>query len=194
MALSDEALAVQVQSGSPEAFSELVRRFERPIVSLIVRIVRDRSLAQDLAQDAFVRAWQKIASYDSSRPFRSWMFKIAHNLAIDELRRRRLDVVPLEEPEREGVDLLGRLEDPAGLDPGERLDQERALEQLESALGTLRPSYREVILLRFREGLAYEEIADVMDLPLGTVKTHIYRARKELVEKVTAAGFGEEWT
>jgi len=194
MALSDEALAVQVQSGSPEAFSELVRRFERPIVSLIVRIVRDRSLAQDLAQDAFVRAWQKIASYDSSRPFRSWMFKIAHNLAIDELRRRRLDVVPLEEPEREGEDLLGRLEDPAGLGPGERLDQERALEQLESALGTLRPSYREVILLRFREGLAYEEIADVMDLPLGTVKTHIYRARKELVEKVTAAGFGEEWT
>lgn len=194
MARSDESLAVQVQSGSPEAFSELVRRFERPIVSLIARIVRDRALAQDLAQDAFVRAWQKIASYDPERPFRSWMFKIAHNLAIDELRRRQLDTVPLEQPDGEGLGLLGRIEDPAAQDPGERLDRERAIAHLESALASLRPSYREVILLRFREGLAYEEIAEIMDLPLGTVKTHIYRARKELVEEVKAAGFDEDWT
>lgn len=194
MAPSDESLAAQAQSGAAEAFSELVRRFQRPVYSLVVRLVRDRGLAEDLAQEAFVRAWRKLASYDSSRPFRSWMFKIAHNLAIDELRRQRPETVPIEEPESEGLDLLGRLRDRTAEDPGERMDRSRALGQLEAALGDLRPAYREVILLRFREGLAYEEIAEIMDLPLGTVKTHIFRARKELVEAVTAAGYGATWT
>lgn len=194
MAPSDETLAERAQSGAPEPFSELVRRFQRPVYSLIVRLVRDRGLAEDLAQEAFVRAWRKIASYDSTRPFRSWMFKIAHNLAIDELRRRQLDTVPIEEPESEGLDLLGRLHDETAQDPGERLDRVRALEHLEEALGRLRPAYREVILLRFREGLAYEEIAEIMQLPLGTVKTHIFRARKELVEAVTEAGYGDAWS
>jgi RNA polymerase sigma-70 factor (ECF subfamily) len=191
MAPSDESLAAQAQTGAAEAFSELVLRFQRPVFSLIVRLVRDRALAEDLAQDAFVRAWRKLATYDSDRPFRSWMFKIAHNLAIDELRRRRPETVPIEEPESEGLDLLGRLEDQTALDPAESLDTARALQHLEQALGQLRPAYREVILLRFREGLAYEEIAEIMDLPLGTVKTHIFRARKELVEAVSAAGYGE---
>jgi RNA polymerase sigma-70 factor (ECF subfamily) len=191
MAPSDESLAARAQSGAAEAFSELVLRFQRPVFSLIVRLVRDRALAEDLAQDAFVRAWRKLATYDSDRPFRSWMFKIAHNLAIDELRRRRPETVPIEEPESEGLDLLGRLEDQTALDPAESLDTARALQHLEQALGQLRPAYREVILLRFREGLAYEEIAEIMDLPLGTVKTHIFRARKELVEAVSAAGYGE---
>lgn len=194
MAASDESLAAQAQSGAAEAFSELVRRFQRPVYSLVVRMVRDRALAEDLSQEAFVRAWRKLASYDSKRPFRSWMFKIAHNLAIDELRRQRPDTVPIEEPESEGMDLLSRLEDPKAVDPGARLDTERALGHLEEALVHLRPAYREVILLRFKEGLAYEEIAQVMDLPLGTVKTHIFRARKELMEAIAAAGYDEAWT
>jgi len=194
MAPSDETLAERAQSGAPEPFSELVRRFQRPVYSLLVRLVRDRGLAEDLAQEAFVRAWRKISSYDTSRPFRSWMFKIAHNLAIDELRRRQLETVPIEEPESDGLDLLGRLHDQTAQDPGERLDRVRALEHLEEALSRLRPAYREVILLRFREGLAYEEIAEIMELPLGTVKTHIFRARKELVEAVTEAGYGDAWS
>lgn len=192
MAASDERLAERARGGSGQAFGELVRRYERPIYSLIGRMVRDRQQAEDLAQEAFVRAWRKLHTYDSTRPFRSWMFKIAHNLTLDSLRRARLDTVSLETPDEESFDPIARLQD-EGTDPEDQAHQRRAVEALEQAIGELRQDHREVLLLRFRDGLSYDEIAEVLEVPLGTVKTHLHRARKQLAARMDAAGYGEEW-
>ncbi|MGH9379045.1 MAG: RNA polymerase sigma factor [Thermoanaerobaculia bacterium] len=193
MAASDERLAERAREGSEQAFGELVRRYERPICSLIGRMVWDRGQAEDLAQEAFVRAWSKLHTYDPERPFRSWMFKIAHNLTLDALRRAQLDTVSLETPDSESLDPLGRLED-EGVSPEEQVHHRRAVQALERAVGELRADHREVLLLRFREGLSYEEIAEALELPLGTVKTHLHRARKHLVALMEAAGYTKEWT
>src|SRR5690606_5539182 len=91
----DRVLAVRAGEGEERAFEELLRRYERPVFTLVLRMVRDRELAEDLAQEAFVRAFQAIRSYDPSYKFSSWIFKIANNLTIDHLRKRRIDTVSI---------------------------------------------------------------------------------------------------
>lgn len=190
---TDVELVELALTGSEEAFRLLVVRYERPLFSLVVRMVRDPSQAEDLAQEAFVRAFRALASFDRSRKFSSWLFKIAHNLTIDHLRRRALDTESLETPL--GTDdgertLESKLADEATLAPDRRVEQGDLAAALERAVGALRPEYREVILLRFVEGLAYQEIAEVMGVPLGTVKTNIHRARKELAGLLGQEGWG----
>jgi RNA polymerase sigma-70 factor (ECF subfamily) len=182
--LPDADVVRLAQLGRESAFRELVRRYERPVFSLVFRMVRDRETAEDLAQDTFVKVLNHIDRYSPDFKFSSWLFKIANNVAIDWLRRRRLDTVSMDgsphastasEIEASALDL--------------EADQETALEELESrelgaaieqAIAKLRPEYRACIMLRHVEDRSYEEIAATLDLPLGTVKTYIHRARHEL--------------
>ena len=190
MAVQDAELVRGAVAGSPTAFRDLVLRYQRPVYSLVLRMVREPALAEDLAQEVFVKAHRALASFDPQRKFSSWLFKIAHNATIDHLRRREVTTVPLETPGKEGVDLLARLPAVGAETPAaavERRDLGRAIQR---AVADLRPEYREVFLLRFQEGLAYDEIAEVMGLPLGTVKTHLHRARKALAGWLEAAGWG----
>ncbi len=189
MAASDQQLIAQALRGSEAAYREIVERYQQPVLGLLLRIVRDRGLAEDLAQETFIKAFRALGSFQAGRKFSSWLFKIAHNSAIDALRRRRLQTVPLETADPEAPDLLGTL--PAsGIDAPETLLRGRDLgEALAAAIGELRPDYRSVVQLRFVEGLAYEEISQVMDLPLGTVKTHLHRARKRLVQILSNQGW-----
>lgn len=179
--MTDAELVARALEGSQEAYREIVLRYQRPVFSLIVRMVRDAELAEDLAQEAFIKAFRALSRFDPSRKFSSWLFKIAHNATIDHLRRQRLDMDSLDDRlEPDGQALGDRLED-VGAPPPDQLAHRRDLaEAMEQAIATLRPEYREVVLLRFVEGLAYQEIAEILDLPLGTVKTNIHRARKEL--------------
>lgn len=162
--------------------------------ALIVRMVRDRSLAEDLTQETFVKAYRNLAAYDAERKLSSWLFKIAHNATIDHLRRREVETVPLDaspdDEERPGLDR--RLADPAERGPDLAVGRGELARALEAAVGSLRPEYREVVLMRFAEDLSYQEIAEATGLPLGTVKTHLHRARKELVAALAARGFGAE--
>ena len=180
--------------GSQDAFRELVRRFERPIFSLIVRMVRDRTAAEDLTQEAFVKAFRGLDGYDPSRKLSSWLFKIAHNATIDHLRRRELDTVPLKSSadDEEGGGLARVLADPSMRGPEVAAGRGDLAAALRRAVGALRGEYREIVLLRYAEGLAYEEIAEVAELPLGTVKTYLHRARKELVATLSEAGWGAD--
>jgi|CXWL01.1.fsa_nt_gi RNA polymerase sigma-70 factor (ECF subfamily) len=193
---SDADLAVAARRGSADAFRRLVEAYQRPVFTLLARMVRDRELAEDLAQEAFVKAYRALGSYDPGLKFSSWLFKIAHNTAIDHLRKKPLATVPLQASpdDDDGGDLLAVLADPDAETPegfALRADLGRALER---ALATLRTEYREVMVLRFQEGLAYEEIAEVLALPLGTVKTFIHRARKELALRMTELGFAPPGT
>jgi RNA polymerase sigma-70 factor (ECF subfamily) len=181
---TDKELAAQAAAGNERAFAELLRRYERPIFSLVYRMVRDRALAEDLAQEAFIRAFNAVSSFDPRYKFSSWIFKIANNHAIDHLRKRKLDTVSIDgsphartaqEEERTRLVLESANENPL-----EYVEHRELGDQIERAIGQLRPEYRTAVLLRHVEGYSYEEIAGIMDLPLGTVKTYLHRARAEL--------------
>lgn len=191
MPVADSELVRRALAGSEEAYAEIVRRFERPVFSLVLRMVRDRALAEDLSQEVFIKAFGALGTFDRKRKLSSWLFKIAHNATVDHLRRRRLATVPLETPD-EGPDPLSTVGAP-GIDDPERVAERGDLARgIERGLAELRPDYREVLVLRFQEGLAYEEIAEVCDLPLGTVKTHLHRARKALAVHMAKAGWGPQ--
>ncbi len=187
--LDDRKLAALAAGGREPAFREILRRYERPVFSLVYRMVRDRTLAEDLAQEAFVRAFNAISSYKSSYKFSNWILKIANNHTIDYLRKKKLDTVSIdgspnattgEEMSRTRLVIASEEETPQ-----EYVENRELGGQIEEAIGTLRDEYRTAILLRHVEGYAYDEIAEIMEVPLGTVKTYIHRARGELKERLS---------
>ena len=182
--LPDADVAALAKEGREAAFRELVRRYERPVFSLIFRMVRDRQTAEDLAQDTFIKVLNHIDRYRPEFKLSSWLFKIANNVTIDHLRKRQLSTVSIDgsphaasaaEIEATSFDVEARGESP--LDEIEARELGSAIER---AIATLRPEYRACIMLRHVEGRSYEEIAATLDLPLGTVKTYIHRARHQL--------------
>ena len=182
--LPDADVVALAQQGRDSAFRELIRRYERPVFSLIYRMVRDRELAEDLAQDTFIKVLNHIDRYRPEFKLSSWLFKIANNVAIDHLRRRQIDTVSIDGSphaltqdavEATSFDVVGPQE--SALDELEARELGGAIEK---AIAGLRPEYRSCIMLRHVEGRSYEEIAATLDLPLGTVKTYIHRARHEL--------------
>ena len=182
--LTDQEVVLLARAGREAAYRELVRRYERPVFALLFRMVRDRELAEDLAQETFIKALNAIESYRPEFKFSSWIFKIANNAAIDHLRRRELDTLSLDgSPHAETPEAMQATALQIGARQESPLDAVEAKElggAIEAAIGRLRPEYRSCILLRHVEGRAYEEIAEILDLPLGTVKTYIHRARNEL--------------
>jgi RNA polymerase sigma-70 factor (ECF subfamily) len=184
--LPDADVAALAKEGREPAFRELVRRYERPVFSLIFRMVRDREMAEDLAQDTFIKVLNNIDRYRPEFKLSSWLFKIANNVTIDHLRRRQLATVSLDgsphaqtaaEAQATSLDVESR-----GQSALEAIESRELGSAIELAIGKLRPEYRSCILLRHVEGRSYEEIAATLDLPLGTVKTYIHRARHELRE------------
>jgi RNA polymerase sigma-70 factor, ECF subfamily len=182
--LPDADVAALAKEGRASAFRELVRRYERPVFSLIFRMVRDRQTAEDLAQDTFIKVLNHIDRYRPEFKLSSWLFKIANNLTIDHLRKRQLHTVSIDgsphaasaaEIEATSFDVEAR-----GESPLEEIESRELGSAIERAIATLRPEYRACIMLRHVEGRSYEEIAATLDLPLGTVKTYIHRARHQL--------------
>src|SRR5436305_9160603 len=189
---TDAELVASAARGSQDAFRELVKRFERPVYSLVLRMVQDPATAEDLAQEVFVKAFRALSSYDPQWKFSSWLFKIAHNTTIDHLRRGRPETVPLES----GGDEEGRgglaavLADDSVEDPRAAAERHDLARSLERAIRRLRPDYREAVLMLYVHGAPYQEIREATGQPLGTVKTNLHRARKELAEAMTGLGWG----
>jgi RNA polymerase sigma-70 factor (ECF subfamily) len=182
--LTDQEVVRHAVIGREAAYRELIRRYQRPVFSLVFRMVRDRELAEDLAQETFVKVLNAIDSYRPEYKFSSWIFKIANNAAIDHLRRRNLDTLSLDgSPHAESAEAIEattlQISDGAESPLDEVANRELG-SRIERAIQRLRPEYRNCILLRHVDGRPYEEIAEILDLPLGTVKTYIHRARNEL--------------
>jgi len=182
--LPDADVVALAQQGRDVAYRELVNRYERPVFTLVYRMVRDRELAEDLTQDTFVKVLSHVDKYRPEFKFSSWLFKIANNVAIDHLRRRTLDTVSMDgSPHAGTADAVEASSFDVAVPQESALDELEARElggAIERAIAGLRPEYRSCILLRHVEGRSYEEIAATLDLPLGTVKTYIHRARHEL--------------
>ena len=184
--LTDQAVVELALKGRESAYRELLRRYQRPVLSLIHRMVRDRELAEDLAQDTFVKVLNALDRYRPEFKFSSWIFKIAHNTALDSLRRREVATLSLDgAPDAVSAEAQEATRPLVASDEQSPVDYTEGRElgvHIEAAIARLRPEYATAVTLYHMEGLAYEEIAETMSLPLGTVKTFIHRARKELRE------------
>jgi len=186
--LTDQDVVERARQGREPAFRELIRRYERPVFSLIYRLVRDRERAEDLAQDTFIKVLNALDRYDPSYKFSSWIFKIAHNTALDDLRRKHPDTLSIHgSPHATTDDQIEAtsLTPVSGEETPEEFTSSREIgSHIERAIATLRVEYRTAILLCHVEGRPYEEVARIMDVPLGTVKTYIHRARNELKKQL----------
>ena len=174
----DETLVERTLAGHLAAFATLVERHRPVVLRVAARIVGDDE-ADDVAQDAFLRAFHRLSQFRGESPFRSWLLRITHNAALNALERKR--PVPLEDDADEHVE-------PAGLPrtPVDALEASERRERLRAKLRLMQPTHRAVLVLRDLEGLSYEEIARVTDSPLGSVKGRLHRARKELIEILRA--------
>jgi RNA polymerase sigma-70 factor (ECF subfamily) len=186
--LSDQEVVVLARRGKEAAYRELIGRYQRPVLSLVYRIVRDREKAEDLAQETFIKVLNAIDRYKPEYKFSSWIFKIAHNTALDHLRRKEPQTLSLQgsphastSEEIESTTLTAVSSDE---NPEEYASHRELGRQIESEIAHLRPEYRTAIMLWHHEARPYEEIAEIMGLPLGTVKTYIHRARNELRQRL----------
>jgi RNA polymerase sigma-70 factor, ECF subfamily len=175
--LTDTELVAQARLGNQQAHGEIVARYERAIYNLIIRAVRETSVAEDLAQDAFLKAFTHLDDYNPAFKLSNWLLKIAHNTVIDYLRRRRIQTVPIDGGGIEGIPSVEALIDRASDAPIRNLERAELASALERVMATLRPAYRQALVLRYHEDCTYDEIAGIMGLPLGTVKSYLHRAR-----------------
>ncbi len=166
---SEQDLIAQAQLGNRAAFSELVRQHRQGVVNVAYRLCGDPGLADDIAQEAFLRAWQNLPKYKPVAPFRNWVYRIATNAGLDVLRSQRqtvdIDEIPLAAP---------------GKDPEHSSEDRERAAQIRQAVQALPPASRAVLILREYEQRSYREIAAILDIPLGTVMSRLNYARQQL--------------
>jgi RNA polymerase sigma-70 factor (ECF subfamily) len=171
-------------AGDEKAYRELVEKYQAQVYYLALRMVRRAEDAEDLTQETFVRMFRALARYDPARPFAAWLFTIATRLCIDHIRRRKVSPMSLTQRDRESEEEHQiELEEP-GLRPDEVASHAEEEQRTADLIAWLPPHYRIVVILRHQQDLSYEEIAEALELPLGTVKARIHRARALLKAKI----------
>lgn len=183
-AKEDFALVEKAIGGDQSAYSVLLERYRDSIYFMVLKMVHNRDDAEDLTIEAFGKAFNNLEKYSPQYAFSTWLFKIATNNCIDFIRKKRLDAMSLDEPinTSKGDELQLTLE-ADGLDPEEKFMKLQRADILREIIKTLNPKYRNLIELRFFKEYSYEEIANELNIPLGTVKAQLYRA-KELLNNV----------
>lgn len=181
---SDEELVRLALDGNEDAFSFLVRRYQRRLTAFLGQLVGDIELAKELCQEAFIRAWNALERFNPKYRFSTWLFRIGHNLGIDHLRRRKLKTVALYRSDRDGDEVELVVEDQTK-DPLGHFENAELAGSIKAAIDELRPEYRELVLLRHFGCLSYQEIAEFKKMPLGTVKNKLFRAHSVLRKALT---------
>lgn len=177
-ALPDGELVAKALAGREACFEELVRRYQRPIAAYVYRMIGNYDAALDLTQEVFIKVYNSLNRYRSEFKFSTWIYKIAHNAAIDYLRRhavREEALVSGGDGERREISIESRR-----LTPEQESERKERRGEIEGVVHSLPTAYRELIVLRHSQDLSYDEIADVTGLPLGTVKNRLFRAREAM--------------
>jgi RNA polymerase sigma-70 factor (ECF subfamily) len=169
------------RQGDTAAFGRLVERYERPVYRTVYRMLRDGDEAREITQEAMVRAWENLARFRGDSPFAGWLSRIAIYLALNRLRERKKFVRPEDARQH---DLVLEQAPTAGATPLSQLLHKEAMGALEQALAELAPEFRVPLMLRLHEEYSYEEIAQALDLPIGTVMSRLFRARERLTKRV----------
>jgi RNA polymerase sigma-70 factor (ECF subfamily) len=173
----DRDLILRARRGEADAFGELVMRYQTGVFNVCYRVLNERREAEDLAQESFMRAYERLGTFDLERPFGPWIRRVAANLCLNHLSARPAESAELDE-ERDADD---------GQKPETAYEVRERSEQIRQALASLPPHYRLVVELRHYQDLSYDEISESMGIPLSDVKSHLFRARKLLAEKLQNA-------
>ncbi|WP_188456742.1 RNA polymerase sigma factor SigW [Virgibacillus oceani] len=174
----------QVKKGDQAAFEDVVAFYQNKIYQHCYRMLGNVHEAEDIAQEAFVRAYVNIHSYDDKRKFSTWLYRIATNLTIDRIRKRKPDYyLDAEIKGADGLDMYSQLETDSPL-PEEEVESLELKSYIHHEISELPPKYRTIIILRYLEDFSLKEISDILDIPLGTVKTRIHRGREALRKKL----------
>lgn len=178
----DLELVARAKEGDQNAYSKLMARYKESIFFMVLKMVHNRDDAEDLTMEAFGKAFNNIGNYSADFAFSTWLFKIATNNCIDHIRKKRLQTTSLEQTsgnsdEGEATPIAVKDHSP---DPEESLMKDQRAEKIRAAIEQLSPKYKTLIELRYLDELAYEEIAEKLDIPLGTVKAQLFRAKEML--------------
>lgn len=185
---SDQELIQQTLDGQTDAFGHLVRRYQQRLYNGLVHMLRDEVEAEDATQEAFVLALTKLDSFRGQSAFYTWLYRIAFNAAISRLRKKRPALSIQNDLASAGKSLAGD-----GEQPEERISRQEDIALIQNALGQLLEQHRAILVLREIEGLSYEEIAEILKLPIGTVRSRLHRARLQLkteIELIVGADSG----
>jgi RNA polymerase sigma-70 factor (ECF subfamily) len=183
-ALADAELVQSALAGRESGFEELVRRYQRPIAAYVYRMVGDYDAALDLTQDVFVKVYASLSRYRTEFKFSTWIYRIAHNAAIDHLRRgaAREQTVSRDDDRVESRIECRRLT------PEQESERNERCSEIEVVVQMLPAAYRELVVLRHSNDLSYDEIAEITALPLGTVKNRLFRAREAMRDLLVQRG------
>jgi RNA polymerase sigma-70 factor (ECF subfamily) len=176
----DYALVERAIGGDQSAFKTLFDKYKQPLHYHVLKLVKDREIIEDLLQEIFLKAFDNIASFNPEYAFSTWLYRITTNHSIDYLRKKKLKTFSIHDPIRtKDGEMSIEIED-EGRSTDDLIVRKQRSKILREALDSLPDKYREIIKMRHVEELSYQEIADLLDLPLGTVKAHIFRARELL--------------
>lgn len=170
---TDRELVLRTRRGEVEAFAEVVERYQQTVFNVCYRMLGERMEAEDLAQDTFIRPYERLETFDVERPFGPWIRRVANNVCLNHIQKQKPESYELDE-ERDQSPAA------AGQEPESHLQSAQAGDEVRSAILKLPPRYRSVIELQHYQEMSYSEIAEALELPISDVKSHLYRARKRL--------------
>ena len=180
----DSRLIAAAIGGNQTAYRALMKKYHDPICNLLYRMIREKDEVEDLAQEAFIKAFQSLSSFNEEFAFSTWLFKIATNNCIDYIRKRKLQTFSIDKPiESKDGEFTFEIPD-STYEPDRELIARQRTRLLDQAIKDLPPKYRAVIFMRHSEEKDYAEIAKELRLPIGTVKAHIFRAREMLYKNL----------
>jgi RNA polymerase sigma-70 factor, ECF subfamily len=174
----------KARRGDKSAFGKIIEAYQRPVYNLAYRMLNNSGEAEEAAQEAFIRAYTRLDSYNPNHKFSTWLLSITSNYCIDLIRKRRAILLSIDEPLPPHPSLMS--ERSSGPEP--QLVQSEQQEMVQRLLAELAPEYREAVVLRYWHELSYDEIAEMMDTTVSAIKSRLFRARKQLAEVGVAAG------
>ncbi|MCP4362479.1 MAG: sigma-70 family RNA polymerase sigma factor [Chloroflexi bacterium] len=174
----------RAREGDKAAFGKIIDAYQRPVFNLAYRMLSNANEAEEAAQEAFIRAYTRLDSYDPKRKFSTWMLSITSNYCIDQIRKRRAILLSIDEPLAPHPSLMSE----KSTGPESQIMQGEQAVMVQQLLADLAPDYRQAVVLRYWYDLSYDEIADVMDTTVSAIKSRLFRARRQLAELGVEAG------
>jgi len=183
--IDETRLIKKAKAGSLEAFEQLILQYEKRIYNYCYRMTNNQEDAEDLAQEVFIKVYKSLHSFKGSSQFSTWIYRIAYNTCVDKFRKEKMVLVSLTQNDEEDKDMDLPSHEPL---PEDQIVSREQYQALRECISTLKPEYKTAVILRDIQNYTYEEIADILNIPLGTVKSHISRGRAALRDALAARG------